>query len=82
MSSVITIDIEEIQRDFTGYLDRVQAGDIPRIVRADKLVAELRPVASNGNQLRPFGLARGDFEAPDDFDDPLPEDILEQYEGV
>jgi hypothetical protein len=31
--------------------------------------------------LRPIGLAAGDFVVPDDFDDPLPEDILELFEG-
>jgi hypothetical protein len=30
---------------------------------------------------RPYGLAKGDFVVPDDFDDPLPEDILRDFEG-
>jgi hypothetical protein len=30
---------------------------------------------------RPSGLAKGDFVVPDDFDDPLPEDILERFES-
>jgi len=30
---------------------------------------------------RPSGLAKGDFVVPDDFDDPLPEDILEEFES-
>ena len=32
-------------------------------------------------QLRPVGLCRGQFMVPDDFDDPLPDDILEEFEG-
>ena len=31
--------------------------------------------------LRPFGLAAGEFTVPEDFDDPLPEDILRDFEG-
>ncbi|MDX1964599.1 MAG: hypothetical protein SFX18_15715 [Pirellulales bacterium] len=31
---------------------------------------------------RPFGLCKGLFEVPDDFDDPLPEDILREFEGT
>lgn len=27
--------------------------------------------------LRPYGLAAGEFVVPDDFDDPLPDDILD-----
>ncbi len=30
---------------------------------------------------RPFGLAEGEFTVPDDFDAPLPEDILLLFEG-
>ena len=31
--------------------------------------------------LRPFGLCAGEFIVPDDFDDPLPEDIIKEFEG-
>jgi hypothetical protein len=30
---------------------------------------------------RPFGLCAGEFTVPADFDDPLPEDILRDFEG-
>ena len=30
---------------------------------------------------RPFGLCTGEFVVPDDFDDPLPEEILTAFEG-
>ncbi len=29
---------------------------------------------------RPFGLCKGEFSVPDDFDDPLPDDILDDFE--
>lgn len=31
--------------------------------------------------LRPIGLARGEFRVPDDFDDPLPDEILDAFEA-
>ena len=31
--------------------------------------------------LRPFGLCAGEFAVPDDFDDPLPKEILKEFEG-
>ena len=31
--------------------------------------------------LRPYGLCRGDFVVPDDFDAPLPDDVLQRFEG-
>jgi len=30
---------------------------------------------------RPIGLCAGEFTVPDDFDDPLPAEILELFEG-
>lgn len=35
-----------------------------------------------GRELRPYALARGEFEVPPDFDDPLPEAILSEFEGT
>ena len=31
--------------------------------------------------LRPIGLAKGQFTVPDDFNTPLPEDVLQTFEG-
>ncbi|NOZ06674.1 MAG: type II toxin-antitoxin system Phd/YefM family antitoxin [Chloroflexi bacterium] len=32
-------------------------------------------------QLRPFGLCAGEFMVPDDFDEPLPDSIIQAFEG-
>ena len=32
--------------------------------------------------MRPSGLCEGEFIVPDDFDDPLPEEVLREFEGV
>jgi hypothetical protein len=44
-------------------------------------IAELRPITPSSKQLRPFGLCAGEFTVPDDFDAPLPEEILNAFEG-
>jgi hypothetical protein len=44
-------------------------------------IAELKPIAPSSKQLRPFGLCAGEFTVPDDFDAPLPEEILNAFEG-
>lgn len=77
---MLKVTIDEIQRDPLKYLRQVEAGETIVIVRADKPVAELRPIASS-QQSRPFGLCAGEFTVPDDFDAPLPEDILSAFEG-
>lgn len=37
--------------------------------------------APNSVKLRPYGLCAGEFVVPDDFDDPLPSDVLDLFEG-
>lgn len=38
-------------------------------------------IAAAEKPRRPFGLYAGQFTVPDDFDDPLPEEILRSFEG-
>ena len=33
------------------------------------------------SKARPIGLAKGEFVVPDDFDEPLPEDVLAEFEN-
>ena len=35
---------------------------------------------TSAKDLRPFGLSNGDFVAPEDFDAPLPDDVLADFE--
>lgn len=78
-----TISLDDIQRDLVSYLHRVEAGESLVIVHANKPVAELKPVSygADAQQLRPIGLCVGDFTVPDDFDAPLPDDLLHAFEG-
>lgn len=78
-----TVSLEDIQRDLLGYLLRVEAGETLLIVQADKLVVELKSASHDAaaKQLRPIGLCSEQFTVPDDFDAPLPDDVLNAFEG-
>ena len=65
---MVTISIDDMQRDLVGYLHRVKAGETLLVLEA--------------SLPRPFGLCAGEFVVPDDFDAPLPEDILRDFEGA
>ena len=80
---MVTINIDEIQRDLVGYLHRVQAGETLLVVEANQPLAQIQPIKNipaGFGEPRPFGLCAGDFVVPDDFDSPLPEDILQDFE--
>ena len=76
-----TIPIESFQKDPLGYIKRVEAGETITIIRANKPVAELKPAIDTTRPRRPYGLCAGEFKVPDDFDEPLPEEVLAQFEG-
>src|SRR6266568_7244709 len=79
---MVQVSVEEIQRDLSAYLRRVEAGETWIIVRAGQPVAEVKPVIAPAKVLRPYGLCAGEFTVPEDFDAPLPEDLLQAFEGL
>ncbi len=78
---MVQVHIEEIQQQLLAFLQRLEAGETLVITRAGKPVAEIIPIVSDAKALRPFGLCAGEFTVPEDFDEPLPEDILKAFEG-
>jgi antitoxin (DNA-binding transcriptional repressor) of toxin-antitoxin stability system len=79
---MITISIHDVMQDLSGCLQKVERGETFVIIQDDKPVAELKPVFTSPTGPRPFGLCAGEFRVPDDFDAPLPEDIIGQFEGA
>lgn len=76
-----TISVQDIQRDPFSFLQRVEAGEAFVVVRGEQPFAEVRPLAPAATQPRPFGLCAGRFTVPADFDRPLPDDTLKEFEG-
>ncbi len=77
---MLNVTVDQIQQDPLKYLLQVEAGETLVIFKSDKPIAELKPIVSR-EQLRPFGLCAGEFTVPDDFDAPLPDDLLNAFEG-
>ncbi len=75
------VSLQDLQRDPASLLDRVEAGEHLVIAREGRPVAELRPLAPAVRGRRPYGLAAGSFTVPANFDAPLPDDILRDFEG-
>lgn len=70
-----------MKQSFRKYLQRVKQGETLLVVEDGRPVAEMRPVVEDEARLRPFGLCAGEFHVPDDFDKPLPEEVLALFEG-
>ncbi|HJW94137.1 MAG TPA: type II toxin-antitoxin system Phd/YefM family antitoxin [Thermoanaerobaculia bacterium] len=72
--------LEEVENGASEYFHRVIDGETVVVYQGKRAVAEIRPLAET-ETLRPVGLAEGEFVVPDDFDDPLPDDLLDAFEG-
>lgn len=75
----MNVTVDEVKQDPGGVLDRVLEGETLVVTENDHPIAEIRPI-ERVRRPRPFGLAAGTFVVPDDFDDPLPEGILQDFE--
>lgn len=75
------VSVAEAKARLSALLDQVERGETVTITRRNEPIAELRPVKAPTRGLRPWGLAKGEFVVPDDFNDPLPDDILDAFEG-
>lgn len=76
------ITVQDIQRDPLAFLQRLEAGESLLVFRNEQPLAEVRPLSARPAAPRPFGLCKGEFAVPADFDRPLPEEILKEFEGV
>jgi antitoxin (DNA-binding transcriptional repressor) of toxin-antitoxin stability system len=73
---MIEAGVEEIQRDLSAFLQRIQAGEIVVILHAGHPVAEVKAIVIPIATFRPYALCAGEFTVPEKFDAPLPEDLL------
>lgn len=76
------LNIHEAKTHLSKYLSKIEeTGETIILCRRNEPIAEIRALHKPLKKKRPLGLAKGQFEIPDSFFDPLPEDILEAFEG-
>ena len=74
------VNIHEAKTHFSRLLQRVANGEEVTISRAGVPVAKLVAIQPE-QKSRPLGFARGEVWVSDDFDAPLPDEILKQFYG-
>ena len=75
-----TVNVHEAKTHFSRLLDRAQTGQEFVIAKAGKPVARLGPLVRQGRKRR-LGLLDGKFKVPDDFNKPLPDEVIVAFEG-
>jgi len=79
MSAPAEVNVHEAKTHLSRLLRRVLSGEEIVIARSGVPVARLVPIEPRARRV--FGVDRGRFEVPDDFDAPLPEEVLRDFEG-
>ena len=74
------VNIHAAKTNLSRLLEAVAAGQEVVIAKAGKPVAKLVPITS-ASPPRQLGTLAGTFTVPDDFDDPLPDDVLDSFDG-
>lgn len=75
-----TINIYEAKTQLSKLVERAAAGKDVIIARGGKPVARLTSLVAPKAKIR-FGLLKGKIKVAKDFDAPLPEEVLAQFEG-
>jgi len=73
-----SVGVHEAKTNLSKLLARVSAGEEIAITRRGEEVARLVP--ARPRRERRFGMDRGRWAVPDDFDAPLPDDVLATFE--
>ncbi len=77
---MIKVNIADAKAHFSRYLENVESGETILVCRRNVPIAELRPVPRRPTQARPVGIDRG-MIVPSSFFEPLPNELLDAFEG-
>jgi prevent-host-death family protein len=79
MIMTVTIDLHDAKASLCTLIERVRVGEEIVIAEAGEPVARL--VAAHARKPRQPGSGKGKFVIHDTFDDPLPDVLLDLFEG-
>jgi len=78
---MIRLNIHEAKTHLSRYLKALAEGEVIVLCKRNVPIAEIRGLPGRQSEPRPVGLARGVFEVPPAFFEPLPDDLVEAFEG-
>jgi prevent-host-death family protein len=78
--ATMTVTVQELDKQIHTLLAEVQRGAEIVISSSGKPLARLLPFDNDKKILR-FGVLKGKVKVADDFDAPLPDDIIAEFEG-
>jgi antitoxin (DNA-binding transcriptional repressor) of toxin-antitoxin stability system len=78
---MIKLNIHEAKTHLSRYLARLEKGETILLCRRNTPIAEIRALPPVRKKPRPLGLGKGTVHIPPSFFDPLPDDLIDLFEG-
>lgn len=78
--TVQTYNIQDAEANFPKLLEEVASGAEVIIAKEGKPLARISPIKERRRKIR-FGVLKGKVKVSDNFNAPLPEEMLSEFEG-
>ena len=79
---MIRINIHEAKTHLSRYLKRLEKDEVIVLCKRNVPIAEIRPIPQERSGRRPIGLAKGKFQVPPEFFEPLPNEVVDAFHGL
>ena len=78
---MIRLNIHEAKTHLSKHLRHVKKGETIILCERNVPIAEIRPIKQPLQGKRPIGVYKGKFTVPPNFFEPLPDWLLDVFEG-
>ncbi len=78
---MIKLNIHEAKTHLSKHLAKLKAGEQIVLCKRNQPVAKITALPEPSTRPRPIGLAKGIFTVPRSFFEPLPNELLDAFEG-
>jgi prevent-host-death family protein len=75
------VNIHEAKTNLSRLVDEVSEGEVVVLAKAGKPVAKIVPLDAERKARKP-GFMKGKIKVAKDFDAPLPDEVLDAFEGA
>ena len=79
---MIRLNVHETKTHLFEYLAKLEQGETIVLCKRNRPIAEIRPIPALPDAPRPMGLSKDIFEVPASFFEPLPQSIIEDFDGA
>jgi antitoxin (DNA-binding transcriptional repressor) of toxin-antitoxin stability system len=78
---MMTVSINDFSLNLMKYIDIIKQGQSITVSDTFHPIFYIQPVLKQ-EKMRPYGLCKNEFTIPNDFNEPLPDEIIANFEAL